>query len=659
MPVVEAKALSQWYYDPAGVTVGKADTAPGTAPIGMCVQSKNTFLEFPDYDSDEEAERPPGLRRSASDSKLDPDAVEEAQKNMAELAKEVAAVHKAIASGATGAEKIKALQRLRQHQILRQQVVQQQKMLRGENSASSADCTPPRTPSPSPAAEREVVVVTDAASAPKPRDPALSWLWGADQPMLLASAPEAGQPATVVAGRPAPPEVSTAPTHAPRPGARRADKQANHHRTGPTPLAPATRPDASQANGGRAGAAGQFMAVPQGEPRVMMMAPAPGAAPVPMVVTPVAINSAGQGLQHGYLVTQTAMGLDNPNVPVVGHATGAPQPAAPWQDFPVLPFPHSYLGANGHLQDPSGMSLPMAKPAPDTTDCVMASEAGKPKSKKKKKKKPDKLDPCESAAEDGASPVLQCLGELLEGPDVMSADELGLSDGELDAGGVTDGEGVGDAKTRRKRRRRKRGRREEDLDLRCEFCGEPGCGEPEVDESDVDQCTIMVRNVPIKFTQRMLLDIWNKGKYAGHFNLFYLPTDFRSRRNLGYCFLNFTSNEMADSFRIEYQGYKLGGALSRGSSKGLQVSCARLQGFEANIRRLRMSAVAAKGVAPEFQPMVFRDGETEMTLGKYIENVVKLERLSVRTPTCAAALQALGLGPEDIGNDTVSDATPA
>mmetsp|Transcript_51454 Transcript_51454/g.110198 ORF Transcript_51454/g.110198 Transcript_51454/m.110198 type:complete len:658 (+) Transcript_51454:41-2014(+) len=657
MPVAEARALSQWYYDPAGVAVGKAEPAPGSAAVGMCVQSKNTFLEFPDYDSDEDAERPPGLRRSASDSKLDPDAVEEAQRNMAELAKEVAAVHKAIASGATGAEKIKALQRLRQHQVLRQQVVQQQKMLRAEASASSADCTPPRTPSPSPTAESEFVVVPEVVRAPPPRDPALSWLWGADQPMLSASAPEAEQPSVIVSGRPAPPEAARAPSPAPRNAARRPDRQ--HYHVGTVPLAPAARPDASQAEGGPTSAAGQFLAMPQGQPRVMMMAPTPGAAPVPMVVTPVAINSAGQGLQHGYLVTPTAMGLENPNVPVVGHATGVPQPAAPWQvDLPVLPLAHSFVGGSGHVQDQMGMSLSDAKPVPGTTDCI-AGEAGKPKSKKKKKKKPDKPDPGESAAEDGASPVLQCLGELLEGPDVMSADELGLSDGELDAGGVTDGEGVGDAKARRKRRRRKRGRREEDLDLRCEFCGEPGCGEPEIDESDVDQCTIMVRNVPIKFTQRMLLDIWNKGKYAGHFNLFYLPTDFRSRRNLGYCFLNFTSNEAADNFRVEYQGYKLGGALSRGSSKGLQVSCARLQGFEANIRRLRMSAVAAKGVSPEFQPMVFRDGETEMTLGKYIENVVKLERLSVRTPTCAAALRALGLGPEDLANEDLSDGIPA
>jgi len=136
---------------------------------------------------------------------------------------------------------------------------------------------------------------------------------------------------------------------------------------------------------------------------------------------------------------------------------------------------------------------------------------------------------------------------------------------------------------------------------------------------------MMLKNIPNKFTQRMLLDELDGRGFKAKYNFFYLPIDFRNRCNVGYAFLNFVSADIGEEFLLTFSGLRL----SAHSSKKTCVVCpARIQGFEANVAACRNSPVMGIPVQA-YKPLVFYDG----VIQAFPDPEVPIPPVSLRSPT--------------------------
>jgi hypothetical protein len=119
--------------------------------------------------------------------------------------------------------------------------------------------------------------------------------------------------------------------------------------------------------------------------------------------------------------------------------------------------------------------------------------------------------------------------------------------------------------------------------------------------------TAMLRNIPNKYSQKGLVDRLYLAGYRGELDFIYLPIDFKNKCNVGYAFMNFRTAEACARFAFEYHGRNSRDKLPGYNSKKIcEVSAARFQGCEENVRRLQVSSVMSELVAtPEWLPILF------------------------------------------------------
>lgn len=113
--------------------------------------------------------------------------------------------------------------------------------------------------------------------------------------------------------------------------------------------------------------------------------------------------------------------------------------------------------------------------------------------------------------------------------------------------------------------------------------------------------TLMVRNIPVGYTQEMIALEWPPSL---GYDFLYLPRNAGGKANLGYAFVNFTDEAGAAAFRAAWHRRSL--AMFR-SARRLSCSLAEVQGFEANVRQLR-SKPAGRLRSRHCQPLIVRDG---------------------------------------------------
>merc|ERR1719491_978441 len=120
--------------------------------------------------------------------------------------------------------------------------------------------------------------------------------------------------------------------------------------------------------------------------------------------------------------------------------------------------------------------------------------------------------------------------------------------------------------------------------------------------------TVMMRNLPNRYTQLMLLEEISSAGFAGAFDFLYLPIDPDTHANKGYAFVNFVDPVQAWRFKGAYEGQQM---KCFNSSKFVTVNPAALQGFEANYAHYS-TARCSRG-NPSARPLFFREPQHKFT----------------------------------------------
>ncbi|KAI8983012.1 RNA recognition motif 2-domain-containing protein [Pilobolus umbonatus] len=109
----------------------------------------------------------------------------------------------------------------------------------------------------------------------------------------------------------------------------------------------------------------------------------------------------------------------------------------------------------------------------------------------------------------------------------------------------------------------------------------------------------MIRNIPNKYTQQMLIDNINS-THENTYDFLYLRIDFKNKCNVGYAFINFVDVDSVVSFAKDRIGKRWS---LFNSDKVCTLSYANIQGKQALIQKFRNSHVMEEDES--FRPKIY------------------------------------------------------
>jgi hypothetical protein len=112
----------------------------------------------------------------------------------------------------------------------------------------------------------------------------------------------------------------------------------------------------------------------------------------------------------------------------------------------------------------------------------------------------------------------------------------------------------------------------------------------------------MIKNIPRKVSQKFMLKLLER-KYAGMFNFFYLPIDFKKNCNVGYAFINFRTckNIIQFYFDLHEQYWYFD------KSKKCYLSYARIQGYKSIAQHFNKSLLLKQIQSNDLKPYLLEE----------------------------------------------------
>lgn len=115
------------------------------------------------------------------------------------------------------------------------------------------------------------------------------------------------------------------------------------------------------------------------------------------------------------------------------------------------------------------------------------------------------------------------------------------------------------------------------------------------------RATIMIKNIPNKYNQEMLLRKINTS-FQGMYDFLYLPIDFKNKCNLGYAFVNFTDSKSAADF---YEAFHNQRWSEFNSKKVCEITYGRVQGIKNLVQHFKNSRFPCSD--PACLPLIISD----------------------------------------------------
>eukprot|EP00928_Gymnodinium_smaydae_P098977 TRINITY_DN9328_c0_g1_i3.p1 TRINITY_DN9328_c0_g1~~TRINITY_DN9328_c0_g1_i3.p1 ORF type:complete len:382 (+),score=58.94 TRINITY_DN9328_c0_g1_i3:113-1147(+) len=133
-----------------------------------------------------------------------------------------------------------------------------------------------------------------------------------------------------------------------------------------------------------------------------------------------------------------------------------------------------------------------------------------------------------------------------------------------------------------------------------------GNAKHEETQGEEKRTTVMLMNVPRRYTSTKLMCTIDSEGFAGMYDFIYIPMDFKTRSSIGCAFVNLLDPLIATRFGAAFDGFS--GWLTTSKNVCRAHWASKLQGLQANIDHYRNDSVMAASVPHEYKPRIFKHG---------------------------------------------------